>query len=48
MSSPHSGTINPTKEAIRLYAKELRMPTFPHYESVVRQLSPGEGYDTFL
>jgi len=48
VSSPDSGTINPTKETIRLYAKELRMPTFPHYESVVRQLSPGEGYDTFL
>lgn len=40
--------INPLKEAIKLYAKQLRMPTFSNYENVVRQLAPGDGYDQFL
>jgi len=40
--------INPVKETIKLYAKQLRTPTFPNYEQVVRQLSPGDGYDKFL
>jgi hypothetical protein len=40
--------INPIKESIKLYAKQLRTPTFPHYENVIRQLSPGDGYDKFL
>ncbi len=40
--------INPVKETIKLYAKQLRTPTFPEYENVIRQLSPGEGYDKFL
>lgn len=40
--------INPVKELIRLYAKQLRTPTFPNYEQIIRQLSPGEGYDRFL
>ena len=38
--------INPLKEAIKLYAKQLRMPTFSNYENVVRQLAPGDGYDS--
>jgi DNA replication protein DnaC len=40
--------INPLKEAIKLYAKQLRIPTFLDYENVVRQLAPGDGYDQFL
>ncbi len=40
--------LNPIKETIRLYAKQLRTPTFPEYEKVIRQLSPGDGYDKFL
>lgn len=40
--------INPVKESIKLYAKQLRTPTFLDYEQVARQLSPGDGYDKFL
>lgn len=40
--------INPLKESIKLYAKQLRTATFPNYEQVIRQLSPGDGYDKFL
>ncbi len=39
---------NPVQEAVRFYAKQLRLPTFAHYEQVLRQLSPGDGYDQFL
>jgi len=48
MNEINSSEINPVKESIRLYAKQLRTPTFPNYENVVRQLSPGDGYDKFL
>ncbi len=40
--------INPTHEIIKLYAKQLRVPTFTDYETVARQLEPGDGYDKFL
>ncbi len=40
--------INPLKETIKLYAKQLRTPAFSSYESVVRQLAPGDSYDKFL
>ena len=30
--------LNPLKETIKLYAKQLRTPTFPGYENVIRQL----------
>jgi DNA replication protein DnaC len=40
--------INPIEETIKLYAKQLRIPTFTTYENVARQLSPGDGYDKFL
>jgi DNA replication protein DnaC len=40
--------LNPLKETIKLYAKQLRTPTFPGYENVIRQLDPGDGYDKFL
>ena len=48
MNEAKSAEINPVKESIKLYAKQLRTPTFPDYEQVVRQLSPGDGYDKFL
>lgn len=43
-----SEQINPAQEAIRFYAKQLRLPTFASYEKVLRQLEPGEGYEQFL
>lgn len=43
-----SNEINPVKETIKLYAKQLRTPAFMGYENVIRQLSPGDGYDKFL
>ena len=36
------------KETIKLYAKQLRVPTFNNYEKVIRQLSPTDGYEQFL
>jgi DNA replication protein DnaC len=41
-------SINPLKETIKLYAKQLRTPSFSNYENIVRQLTPGESYDKFL
>ena len=41
-------TINPTKETIKLYAKQLRIPSFSHYEDVIRQLENSESYEHFL
>lgn len=40
--------ISPSKELIKLYAKQLRVPCFCDYENVIRQLSPEDGYDKFL
>jgi len=48
MNETTAAEINPIKETIKLYAKQLRTPTFTNYEQVVRQLSPGDGYDKFL
>ena len=36
------------KEMIKLYAKQLRLPTFNNYEKVIRQLSADDGYAQFL
>lgn len=41
-------TINPTKETIKLYAKQLRIPSFSQYEDIIRQLDNGESYEHFL
>jgi len=38
----------PVKEMIRIYAKQLRMPTFLSYENLIRQMKPSDGYDVFL
>jgi len=40
--------INPVKETIKLYAKQLRTPSFCNYENIIRQLSPEDGYEQFL
>lgn len=37
-----------SKESIKLYSKQLRLPTFNNYEQVIRQLSPSDGYEEFL
>lgn len=36
------------KETIKLYARQLKVPTFNNYEKIIRQLSPDDGYDQFL
>lgn len=41
-------TINPTKETIKLYAKQLRIPSFSQYEDIIRQLDNSESYEHFL
>lgn len=40
--------INVNAEAIELYTKQLRMPTFNRYEDVLRQLSSDKSYEKFL
>lgn len=48
MKQMPSDKINPLRETIKLYAKQLRMPSFNRFDNVARQLSPGDGYDKFL
>ena len=36
------------KETIKLYAKQLRVPTFNNYDKVIRHLSADDGYEQFL
>jgi len=36
------------KQLIAMYAKQLRTPTFNHYDDVIRQLGTSQGYDDFL
>ena len=33
---------------IEMYSKQLRIPTFNHYEDIIRQLGANKGYDEFL
>ena len=40
--------VTPVGEMIRIYAKQLKMPTFLRYEELIRQLDPSAGYDAFL
>ncbi len=37
-----------SRETIKYYAKELKLPTFNNYESVVEGLGPNDGYAEFL
>lgn len=36
------------EQAIELYSKQLRLPTFNHYSNVVRQLENNQSYEEFL
>lgn len=36
------------QELIKLYSKQLRLPTFTQYEEIERQLSANESYEDFL
>lgn len=36
------------KQLIEMYAKQLRTPTFNHYEDVIRQLETNQSFDDFL
>ena len=36
------------KETIKIYAKQLRVPTFNNYEKIIRQLSVDDSYEQFL
>lgn len=40
--------INTNSQAIEIYAKQLRLPTFNHYVDVVRQLGSDKSYEEFL
>ncbi|WP_410079237.1 hypothetical protein [Ruminococcus sp.] len=40
--------IDPINEQIRLYAKQLRLPTFTEYDDIIRQADPNMGYSGFL
>ena len=40
--------INVNAHTIELYSKQLRLPTFNHYENVVRQLGSNKSYEEFL
>ena len=41
--------MNTSPELIRVYAKQLKLPTFVHYEEVLRQAEDqGYGYEQFL
>ena len=41
-------TINPEKETIKLYAKQIRTPSFVEYEDIIRQLDTEQSYEHFL
>ena len=36
------------RQLISMYAKQLRVPTFNHYEEVIRQLEGNKSFDDFL
>lgn len=40
--------MNMNAHTIELYAKQLRLPSFNHYENVVRQLGSNKSYEEFL
>lgn len=40
--------MNPKEETIKLYAKQLKLPTFTHYANLIRQLDNGMSYEDFL
>ena len=36
------------RQLISLYSKQLKLPTFSHYDEAIRQLTGDKGYDDFL
>ena len=40
--------MNAAGEQIRLYAKQLKLPTFTGYEDVLRQIGPSDDFEHFL
>ena len=40
--------INTNEQAIELYSRQLRLPTFNHYGNVIRQLGNNKSYEEFL
>jgi DNA replication protein DnaC len=40
--------MNINAETIELYSKQLRVPTFNHYDNVIRQLGSNKSYEEFL
>lgn len=40
--------IHPTEEQIRLYAKQLKIPTFAEYQQVLRRADPGKSFGELL
>ena len=40
--------LDATTGLIEIYAKQLRLPTFSHYQDVVRQMGSNQGYEDFL
>ena len=40
--------MNVNAQTIELYSKQLRTPSFNHYDDVIRQLGSDKGYDEFL
>jgi len=40
--------INPQKEIIKIYAKQLRTPSFSQFDDIIRQMEPNESYEHFL
>ena len=40
--------MNTTSEMIRLYARQLKIPTFAEYEEILRQADPAADFGTLL
>ena len=40
--------ININAETIELYSRQLRIPTFNHYDDIIRQLGSNKSYEEFL
>lgn len=40
--------VNPMEEQIRLYAKQLKIPTFSDYGEILRHMRPENGFETLL
>ena len=40
--------MNATEELIRLYAKQLKIPSFTEYQEILRQADPSAGFADLL